>query len=391
MRSLKVVCALDSFKGSLGSLDAGEAACRGVLRAVPSAQVVAVPIADGGEGTLDALMWAHGKQLVSVETVDAANRPILAEYGIIERCGARIAVLECAQTVGLHQVAVDSQLPPVASSFGFGAVFLDALNHDVDEILVTLGGSATTDGGTGVFQALGAVLRDANGDVIPRGVNPLWTFHTLDVSDMQSLGDTRVTILGDVKNPMTGPEGAAATFGPQKGATPEQVAHLDSQQARWATVLEETFERVVDRVPGSGAAGGLGGAFVALGGSMHPGFDRVAHEVGLADILKDADLVITGEGSIDSQSAYGKVPSGVAHLAHLVGALAVGLGGRIKRPLHEVDELLDGVFPIHSEPLPLAEAMSPETTAQGIEVTTFEVVRLLSSAHTNRKLRDTPN
>lgn len=375
--AFKVVCVIDSFKGSLDSLAAGEAARRGVLHAFPTADVTVIPIADGGEGTLDALMWAHGRDLIEVETTNAAHEPVIARYGIIERDGERLAVLECAQAVGINQVKVSCDLPPIASSHGFGTMLLDALTHDVDEVLVTLGGSATTDGGTGVFQALGARLFDDDDREISINVNPLWHFGRADFSEFRGIGSTKITILGDVKNPLTGPEGAAATFGPQKGATPEQVAYVDERQQRWGRALEQSFGREVDRVPGAGSAGGLGGAFIALGGSMQTGFGRVATELRLADALVDADLVITGEGSIDSQSAYGKVPAGVAELARGAGAIVVGIAGRVQRPLNEMGELLDGAFAVHSELCPIETAMQPGVTAEAIATTSYEIARLV--------------
>ncbi|MGV1003453.1 MAG: glycerate kinase [Candidatus Nanopelagicales bacterium] len=374
---MNVVCALDSFKGSLDSRSAGEAARAGVLAAAPDAQVTVLQVADGGEGTLAALM-AGGGALIEVATCDAAHRPSTAAYGLRERAGVRSAVLECARAVGISQVTVDDSLPPQASSYGFGLLVRDALERRADEILVTLGGSATTDGGTGVFQALGARLFDRSGAEIAISGNPLWDFARLDVTELRR--PAGITVLSDVTNPLVGPLGAAAVFGPQKGATAAQVAHLDAQLARWARALRDELGLAVAETPGAGAAGGLAGAFLALGAKLETGFDRVAAEIGLPAALVGADLVFTGEGSLDSQSAHGKVPSGVARLARAAGAVVVGLAGRVQRPLGEMGELLDAAFTIHSEPRPLAEALAPEVTAAGIASTAREVTRLYLAA-----------
>lgn len=348
---------------------------------MPSAEVTVFPVADGGEGTLDALMWAHGRDRFELSLAAADHTtPVTATYGILERDEHRMAVLESAQTTGISQVAVNPHLPQKASSLGFGTMLTDALDQGVNEVLVTLGGSATTDGGTGVFQALGATLYDRAGTPIRADTNPLWHFDAADFSGMRDLGDVKITILNDVTNPMTGPEGAAATFGLQKGATPQQVEYLDAQQKKWVAALEEHYGMEIDQVPGAGAAGGLGGAYLALGGRMQPGFARVAEELGIADAIKTADLVLTGEGSLDWQSAYGKVPAGVGALAKQFGTLVVGLAGRVSYPLGRTEELLDAVFPIHSRPMDLAEALKPEVAAQAIRNTAQQVTRLVLAA-----------
>ena len=381
--TFKVVCVFDSFKGSLDSLAAGEAAKRGVLETAPDAEVSVFPIADGGEGTMEALMWAAGKERFSLEMLAADHRaPITANYGTLDRDGHTIAVLESAQTIGIDQVQVDESLPPQASSYGFGLMLDEALTRGADEILVTLGGSATTDGGTGLFQALGATFYDAEGNEIPTDTNPLWHFDHADFSGVRSVGGVQVTILNDVTNPMCGPAGAAATFGPQKGATSEQVDHLDAQQEKWATALEEAWSVNIADVPGAGAAGGLGGAFLALGGEMQPGFIRIAQELAVPEAIENADLVLTGEGSLDWQSAYGKVPAGVGKLAQESGAVVVGLAGRVGYPLGELTELLDGVFSIHCRPRSLEDALDREVTEQAIQNTASQVVQLVRQTTT---------
>jgi glycerate kinase len=236
------------------------------------------------------------------------------------------------------------------------------------QVLVGLGGTACTDGGTGMLQALGAVLRpDGSG-------NPLWTFESLEPDTLPDL--TRVRALSDVTNPLLGVSGAARTFGPQKGATPEQVDHLESRMRVWAGALAATGRAVAD-VPGAGAAGGLGAALLTCGAQLVPGFDEVARVVGLADHLAGADLVVTGEGSLDRQTAQGKAPSGVARLARRAGAVVVGLGGRVVRP---AGGEFDAVFPIHGEPRTLGEALAADLTAAELRASATEVVRLFRAA-----------
>lgn len=377
----RVVIAIDSFKGSVSSLDCGRAALAGVRRAVPSARVVVVPVADGGEGTVEALVaggagGGSGGTLVPVAAHDAVGRPLGADTGCYVREGRRVAVVEAARTIGLDKVVVEGGLPARANSRGLGE-HLRAASRDADEVIVTLGGSATTDGGTGLFAALGARFLDRDGVEIPPTENPLWRFVDADLSGVR-VPEVVLTALCDVINPLTGPDGAASVFGPQKGAGPDAVRHLDERMAVWAGLLEGWAGRAVADVPGAGAAGGLGAALLALGARLEPGFDRVAAETGLADVLAGADLVISGEGSVDAQTARGKVPSGVARLARRVapGARVVLLAGRVEDSLGELEDLVDAVLPIHRTPMSVAEAMDPVTTRRGIAATAFQVARL---------------
>lgn len=373
---LRVVAALDSFKGSLGSGAAGRAVRDGVLRVEPSADVVVRAVADGGEGTLAALVDSADGREIAVATVDALGRPVSAPIGLLERDGHRTAVVEAARTAGLAEVGrVDERLPPRASSYGVGLQLRAALDLDVDRVLVALGGTACTDGGTGLLAALGAELVDGDGWPVDgaRG-NPLWHGARLRPGSLPALG-VEVVALTDVRNPLTGPDGAAAVFGPQKGATPEQVVVLDERMTAWVRSLSSG---PIGSTPGAGAAGGIAAALLALGGSLEPGFARIAAETGLADVLVGADLVVTGEGSLDAQTAWGKTPAGVARLAREAGAVVVALGGRVERP--SGGGLFDAMLPIHSRPRTLGEAMDPAVTAAELAATVAEVVRLVAAA-----------
>jgi glycerate kinase len=360
--ALRVVVAMDSFKGSLGSAAAGEAVRLGVLDGAPEAEVLVLPLADGGEGTVEALTWGAGGEPVETDTVDALGQPLRAAYVVLPD---GTAVVEAARTIGLERLAVvDGSVPPLASSAGLGLQLRHALAAGSGPVLVGLGGSATTDGGTGLLRALGADV--GGGD---EG-NPLWSFASLDAGTLPDL--SRIVVLSDVTNPLTGEAGAARVFGPQKGASSEQVEHLETQMLRWAAALDSA--RPVSTLPGAGAAGGLGAALLACGARLVAGFDEVARRSGLVEAVSGADLVLTGEGSLDHQTAMGKGPAGVARLGHDAGALVVGLGGRVDRP---APAPFGAVFAIHAEPRSLAAALDPATTAAELRATAREVVALL--------------
>lgn len=377
---MRVVVALDSFKGSLGSRPAGEAVAAGVRSADPTADISVLAIADGGEGTIDALLSAREGHRALVETIDALGRSVQGGYAVLD--AGRTAVLESAATIGLTTVgAIDASLSVRASSAGLGVVLRHALDCGVERILIGLGGTATTDGGTGLMAALGTRLLDATGRPRTAGaLNPLWWVEDLDPATVPDLRGVELVALADVDNPLLGPRGAAHLYGPQKGATAEQVEELDRRMGRWATALEKATGRAVKEVPGAGAAGGLGAALLALGARIEPGFERVAREIALRPTMERADLVLTGEGRIDAQTGHGKCPAGVARMAREAGAVVVALAGRVDHPLGPVGELFDAVLPIHALPLPLDEAMDAHATAAGLAATAGEVVRLLRAA-----------
>jgi glycerate kinase len=376
---MRVVVALDSFKGSVDSRTAGEAARRGVLAADPGAQVTVHEVADGGEGTVSALLSGCDGVERSGRAYDALGRPVTASWGVVEDERGRTAVVEAARTVGLSGVGpVDETLPQRASSYGLGVQLRAVIDSGVDRVLVGLGGTATTDGGAGLLAALGADVVDEDGGPLDgRGSNPLWRGARLRRGGLPTL-DVDLRVLTDVRNPLLGPTGAAATFGPQKGATPEQVELLESRMRGWAASLEGEAGREIRNLPGAGAAGGLGAALVAVGGTLEPGFDRLAAETGLRDAIADTDLVITGEGALDAQTAWGKTPAGVARMAREAGALVVGLAGRVERPVG--GRLFDAVLGIHSRARSLPEALDPAVAAAEIEATSTEVVRLVTAA-----------
>ncbi|CUR60479.1 putative Glycerate kinase [metagenome] len=363
---MKVVVALDSFKGSVSSLEAGRAVRHGVLLADPEAEVSVVPVADGGEGTVAAVLACSPEaREVAVQTVDPVGRPVTASYALLERAGTTTAVLEAASVIGLGMLdRVDSTAPPRAHSGGLATVLRHALDA-ADRVLLGLGGTASTDGGTGLLLAW---------DSPPPRHNPLW--HGGDLPG--ALPDlSRVVVLTDVANPLLGASGAAAVFGPQKGADAAQVRRLERGMERWADLLEELSGRQVARAPGAGAAGGLGAALLACGARLEPGFTRLAAEIGLVGLFAGADVVFTGEGSLDAQTTMGKAPQGVAVLAREAGALVVGLAGRVERPAPGVAWPFDVALAIHSRLRPLEEALDPTITCAELSATAAEAVRLL--------------
>jgi glycerate kinase len=312
---LRVVVCPDSFKGSLSASEVASAVADGVLDAAPDAVVSRLPMADGGEGTLDALLAVWGGDPLTVATVDAIGRPASARWAVSP--DGRTAVVELAEASGLPRVS-DAPLQPLhASTRGTGDVARAALDAGVAEILVCLGGSASTDGGSGILTGLGAVLLDAEGDQVPDGGEGLASVASLDLSGLHPRArEVRWRLAVDVTNPLVGEHGAAHVFGPQKGARDGEAEFLDGALRYWSEVLLQETGVEVAEIPGAGAAGGVPAGLIAvLGAETTPGAVLVAEAIGLPAALASADLVITGEGSFDSQSVNGKVADGVARLA----------------------------------------------------------------------------
>ena len=356
---MKVVCAPDSYKEALSAVDAAAALARGVRGVLPSADVVELPVADGGEGTTETLMAAMGGQLIAVDITDALGRPRTAELGWV--ASERLAVVDVAQGAGLHHIEVELRDPYRSCSSGVGHLVSAALDLDPRRVVIGLGGSATNDGGAGMISALGGRLLDSNRRPVtptPEGMNNV---ASLDLSELDPrLAGVEVILASDVTNPLLGPDGATAVFGPQKGVTPARVPVIETVLAGWADVLETATGREVRDLPGAGAAGGLGAAFLALtGATLRPGLDVVAEAVGLEEAVRDADLVLTGEGRIDGQTRFGKTPWGVAEIARRHGVPVVMLGGEVRpegRAL--IDDTIVAVEPIHTGYTDLDEALA---------------------------------
>ena len=345
---MKIVVAPQAFKGTASAADAAEAMRRGVLRAAPDSSVAVIPIADGGGGTVDALVTATGGRGVTSPAADPLGRPINAAWGVLS--DGETAVIETAAASGLALLADSERDPTVTTTRGTGDLIRAALDSGHRRILVGLGDSATNDAGVGMAQSLGFRALDESGRDLPPGGGALSRLHSLDATAAHpALASASVVALCDVTNPLCGPEGASAVFGPQKGACAEQIKALDAALCRFAEVVNDQMGLDVHNMPGAGAAGGLGaGLVVFCDASLRPGFEVVSEAVRLADSLAGADLVLTGEGRLDSQTLSGKGVCGVAALARehgrpevaaIVGSDALGAEGSAAIGI-------DGVFEI---------------------------------------------
>ncbi|BBX36250.1 glycerate kinase [Mycolicibacterium mageritense DSM 44476 = CIP 104973] len=355
---MKIVLAPDSFKESMTASQAVAAMRAGVLAVLPDAECVGVPMADGGEGTVDAVVDALDGTHVTVDVADPLDRPIRANYGYVAERG--LAVVEMATASGLELVAPEDRDVLRASTFGVGQLIASALDHGATELLIGLGGSATNDAGAGMLAALGAKLTDSEGAALPPGGAALARLERIDLSGLDPrLADVRIRIASDVTAPLLGKGGASAVFGPQKGATPADVQTLETALTRFVAVTEATLGRARPELPGAGAAGGLGFALLDfLGAECHPGVEVIAETVGLDQAVAGADWVFTGEGSVDAQTMLGKTPFGVTQAARRAGARVVIFAGRVAP---DADVLLangvDRLVAITQPGTPIAQAL----------------------------------
>ena len=354
---MKIVIAPQAFKGSISALRAAEMMAEGVRRVFPDSRTELVPVADGGDGTLETLVEASGGEIRSSEVTGPLGETRTAVWGAMG--DGRTAVIEMARTSGLALVAVEDRDPLVATTYGLGQAIRDALDSGFRRFILGIGGSATNDAGAGMAQALGARLLDSDGNDLAPGGAALADLDRVDLSGLDPrVAESDVAVACDVSNPLTGPEGASAVYGPQKGATPEMVARLDAALAHLAAVVRRDLGVEIDAIPGAGAAGGLGGGMIGfLGGHLEAGVDIVLETVGLESRLEGADLVITGEGSVDYQTVYNKAPIGVARRAKARGIPVVAIAGSLGERHREVhDHGIDAVLAITSRPMTLEEA-----------------------------------
>jgi glycerate kinase len=356
---MRVVVAPDSFKGSLTSTQAAESIIAGFRDALPDVDCRAVPMADGGEGTVEAVIAVVGGQVLRVAASDPLGRPMEAHYGW---CPARrLAVVEMAAASGLPLLTAAERDPARASTFGTGQVVRAALDHGAESLIIGLGGSATTDGGSGLLQALGARLLDGQGQPVEGCGGTLESIAEVDLSGLDPrLRTVAVTLACDVSNPLLGPQGAVAVFGPQKGITPADVPRFEAGMARFAEALTRAAGRDCRATPGAGAAGGLGfGLMAACAADVRSGFDLIAELGDLRGAMAGADLVVTGEGRLDSQSLFGKVPIGLARLGAETGTPVVAFAGQVEGdPAAFRAEGLHAVVPIVDRPMSLDDALA---------------------------------
>ncbi|MBY0001392.1 glycerate kinase [Priestia aryabhattai] len=373
---MKIVIAPDSFKESLTALRVCEAVEKGIKTHFPNAGISKVPMADGGEGTVQSLVDATGGEIIQTRVTGPLGKEVEAFYGILG--DRKTAVIEMAAASGLHHVPVDKRNPLITTTRGTGELILKALDHKVKHIIIGIGGSATNDGGAGMAKALGAKLLDANGAEIKEGGGSLDQLTAIDLTNLDSrLAKVKVEVACDVDNPLTGETGASAVFGPQKGATPDMVRQLDRNLAHYAAVIKKEMDIHIQNVPGAGAAGGLGGGLLAfLSAELKPGVDIVIEATQLESYIKDADLVITGEGRIDGQTIYGKTPIGVAKTAKKHGVPVIAIAGSIGEGSEAVYEHgISALFSVVPGAVTLSEAL--EKANENIEKTAKNVASVI--------------
>ena len=355
---MKIVVAPDSFKESLRAKEVAEIIEEGIKRVFPQVEVIKVPLADGGEGTIEAILEARGGKVISQEVASPLGERIKAHFGILD--DGFTGIVEMAQASGLSLVPHPQRNPLLTTTYGTGELIKAALDRGCKRIIVGIGGSATVDGGAGMVQALGAKLLNGKGKQISFGGGSLGEIVSIDMSSLDSrVKNTEVLVASDVDNPLCGPKGAARVYGPQKGATPEMVKTLEKNLAHFAMMIKKYLNKEVKNIPGAGAAGGLGAGLIAfLGAELRPGIKLMIEASRLEERIKGADLVISGEGRIDEQTVYGKTPVGVAEMAKKEKIPVIIIGGEIRGDVEALYERgVDAVVSCIDRILPRAEAM----------------------------------
>lgn len=376
---MKIVIAIDSFKGCMTSSQAGEAAKAGILRVLPDADVIVRPMADGGEGTVDALAAGRVKEDAAAEVQGPLGDPVSAKYAVLD---GSTAVMEMSAASGITLVRKDQLNPYKTSTYGVGQMIKDALDRGCREIILGIGGSATNDGGAGMLQALGFELLDEEGSPIPLGAEGLGKLSEIRTENVDSrLSECRIRVVSDVGNPLTGEQGSSAVFGPQKGATPEMVKQLDQWLSHYAEVSSACVKDADPDYPGSGAAGGLGFALrTFLNAELVPGVDLVLDFTGMEEVVKDADYLITGEGQLDRQTVMGKAPSGIAGLGEKYDIPVLAFSGSVTDDARYCnDHGITAFFPILRRICSLEEAMDTETAQKNMADTAEQVFRVISA------------
>lgn len=376
----KIVIAVDSFKGCLSSSAIAEAVERGIRSVFPECEILKVPIADGGEGTVEALTEATQGQLITIPVHDPLMQPIRAGYGITG--DGKTAVIEMSAASGLSLVPFRPGNVMQTTTYGTGEMIADAIRRGCRRFIIGVGGSATNDAGTGMMQALGVRFHDQAGNEVCTNGATLNTIERIDTTYLlPELSECTFHIATDVTNPFSGPEGAAHVFGPQKGGSPEQIEELDRGMKHLASLIREQFGKEIETIPGAGAGGGMGGGCIAfLNATISPGIDLVMETLRFETLLRGADLVITGEGKIDRQTLSGKVPVGVAGAASRQQIPVIVLAGQVDIPEAEEQAFrqagISAIFPIHPFPVSLEKAMQPEYATKNITRTVREICKV---------------
>lgn len=373
---MKILIAPDSFKGSLTAREAADNIEKGILKVYPGAEIYNLPLADGGEGTVDALIYATGGRKIYKEVTGPLGDPVKACFGILGN--ENIAVIETAAASGLVLVPAGKADPLKATSFGTGELIKAALDEGVDKIIIGLGGSATVDGGVGLVQALGIGFKDSSGKEAGFGGAALAGIKRIDSSNLDiRVRDVEFIIASDVSNPLYGPDGAAYVFGPQKGATPEMVKLLDAGLQNLARVIKKETGKEVARLSGAGAAGGIGAALLAfLDARMKSGIDLILEIYDFDNILREVDLVITGEGRLDRQTLMGKAPFGVAKRANKFNIPVIALAGSVEsEAIDKLNQYFTAALSIVQEPGSIEEVMA--NSKIWLQLSTQQIMQLI--------------
>lgn len=374
----RITVAVDSFKGSLSSQEVADAVEQGVLSVLPDCKVQKLSIADGGEGTVEAMVANLAGEWVEIEVFDPLMRPIKARYGIVDN--GRTAVMEMSAASGLPLLAESERNPMKTTTFGTGQMMADAIVRGCRKILMGIGGSATNDAGVGMLEALGYRFFDANGVLLSGRGEILQRVARIDADRvMPQLAECEIVVACDVKNPLYGESGAAYVFAPQKGADKAMVESLDAGLRNFARVVEQYSDEDYSLWPGAGAAGGLGFAFKSLlGTELRPGIDMVLDAIDFSSIIEGCDLIITGEGRIDRQTVMGKAPSGVLREAMAQNIPAVAIGGAVEMCEELAESAFLAILPVVAGPIGLQEAMRQDVAHKNISRTVEQIIRLLN-------------
>jgi glycerate kinase len=379
--NVKVVIAPDSFKGALSSTKVANAIEEGVKKALESVETIKIPMADGGEGTVETMVEATGGRLVYVDVTGPLGNMVHSFYGVLG--DGETAVIEMAAASGLPLVPVEKRNPLYTTTYGTGELIRHAFENKCTKLIIGIGGSATNDGGMGMAQALGIRFLDKDGNILGFGGKELEKIHQIDMSDLNTyIKNTEILVACDVTNPLCGERGASYIFGPQKGATPEIVKRLDDGLTNFSAVIKEQLNVEIKNLPGAGAAGGLGGGLVAfLNARLESGIQIMIRSSNLEQVIKDSDLVITGEGKTDEQTAFGKVPFGIGQIAKKYNIPVVCLSGALSDGSEKLyDHGITALFSAIHKDMTLQEAM--DNTYEMVKSASENIVRLFSASNT---------
>ena len=377
---MKIVIATDSLKGSLTSLEAGQAIKQGIHRAIPDAKVIVRPIADGGEGTVEALVLGMNGKEVTVTVTGPLGTPVECTYGILEE--QKTAIIEMSGAAGITLVPLPDRNPLYTTTYGVGEVIKDAIQRGCRHFIVGIGGSATNDGGMGMLQALGYGFLDQNEKPVAFGAKGLKDLTKItDTNVIPELKECTFRIACDVTNPLCGDRGCSAVYGPQKGATPSMIREMDKWLEDYAALSAKTFPKADALYHGTGAAGGMGFAFLTFTNAvLESGIKIILDETQLEDYIKDADIIVTGEGRLDGQTVMGKAPIGVAQIAKKYDKTVIAFSGCVTEDAALCNDAgIDAFFPILRGVVTLEEAMSRETAEKNMIATAEQVFRLIKA------------